>query len=62
MFLDHDARGIPPRWEPPRRAAGDRRRTNAATTLIVLVSAIALGAPIAGATLIEVVIAALRSG
>lgn len=61
MFLDHEQRAVPPRWEPPsRKDAEARRRENAAITLILLVSALGLFAPVAGGTIVGVILALLR--
>ena len=58
MFLDHEQRGIPPRWEPPRRKSAESKRAeNAAITLILLVSLFGLMAPVAGGTLVAMVLA-----
>lgn len=60
MFLDHEQRAVPPRWEPPSRKDSEaRRRENAAITLILLVSALGLFAPVAGGTIAGVILALL---
>jgi hypothetical protein len=61
MFVPPDQRSVPPPWEPPRRPSRDSKRCeNAAITLIILVSILALFAPIAGGTLVGVAAALLR--
>jgi hypothetical protein len=58
MFVPPEDRSIPPQWEPPRRPDPNaRRQENAAITLIILISILALFAPIAGGTLIAVALA-----
>ncbi|GJE48429.1 hypothetical protein GOFOIKOB_1459 [Methylobacterium tardum] len=58
MFVPPEDRSIPPQWEPPRRPDPNaRRQENAAITLIILVSILALFAPIAGGTLVGVAVA-----
>lgn len=58
MFVPPEQRSIPPRWEPPKRPSRDaKRRENAAVTLIILISVLALFAPVAGGTLIAVALA-----
>jgi hypothetical protein len=57
VFLDHEQRPVPPRWEPPRRKPDARRGENAAIMLILLVSLLGLMAPVAGGTLVAMVIA-----
>jgi len=58
MFVPPEDRSIPPRWEPPRKSSrGAKRGENAAVALIILISAMALLAPIAGGTLVGVVVA-----
>lgn len=57
MFLDHEQRPVPPRWEPPRRDPAARRGETAAITLILLVSLLGLLAPVAGGTLVAMVLA-----
>lgn len=55
MFVPPEDRSIPPRWELPRRPdPSAKRRENAAVTLIILISILALFAPIAGGTLLGV--------
>ncbi|WP_342108755.1 hypothetical protein [Methylobacterium sp. SI9] len=62
MFVPPEDRSIPPPWEPPRRPdPGARRQGNAAITLILLISILALFAPIAGGTLVGVVVALFGS-
>lgn len=58
MFVPPEDRSVPPQWEPPRRPDPNaKRQENAAITLIILVSVLALFAPIAGGTLVGVVVA-----
>jgi hypothetical protein len=58
MFVPPEDRSIPPQWEPPRRTDPNARRNeNAAVTLIILVSILALFAPIAGGTIVGVIVA-----
>jgi hypothetical protein len=58
MFVPPDQRAVPPRPEPPgRRDPEARRGENAAVALIILVSILALFAPIAGGTLVAVALA-----
>jgi hypothetical protein len=60
VFVPPEQRSIPPEWEPPRRPTPNaRRQENAAITIIILVSILALFAPIAGGTLIAVAVALL---
>lgn len=60
MFLDHEQRAVPPPWEPPgRKSDAARRGETAAITLILLISVLGLGAPIAGGTLVAMVLALL---
>jgi hypothetical protein len=62
MFVPPENRSIPPRWEPPRRPGPqDKRQDNAAIMLIVLISVLALFAPVAGGTLVGVVVALFGS-
>ncbi len=58
MFVPPEQRSIPPRWDPPKRPSQDTKRgENAAVILIILISMLALFAPIAGGTLIGVALA-----
>jgi len=58
MFVPPEDRSIPPQWEPPRKPSRDAKRgENAAITLIILISAMALLAPIAGGTLVGAAVA-----
>ncbi|GJD36638.1 hypothetical protein [Methylobacterium aerolatum] len=57
MFLDHEQRPIPPRWEPPGRKSAGRRGENAAITLILLISLLGFVTPVAGGTLVAMVMA-----
>lgn len=60
MLVPPEQRSIPPRWEAPKRPSIDaKRRENADVTLIILISALALFAPVAGGTLIAVALARL---
>lgn len=60
MFVPPEQRSIPPRWEPPRRANSEaKRKENAAVALIVMISFIALFAPIAGGTFVAAAMSAL---
>lgn len=62
MFVPPEDRSIPPRWEPPRRPDPHaKRHENAAVTLIILISVLALFAPIAGGTLVSLVVALFKS-
>lgn len=54
MFVPPDQRSVPPRWEPRRPPRSADRNGNAAITLIILISVLALFAPIAGGTIIGV--------
>lgn len=60
MFLDHEQRAVPPPWEPPSRKNEAKRKENAAIALILLVSVFGLLSPVAGGTLIAMVLALLR--
>ncbi len=58
MFVPPEQRSIPPQWDPPKRPSRDTKRgEDAAVILIVLISMLALFAPIAGGTLIGVAFA-----
>lgn len=58
MFVPPDQRSVPPPWEPPRKPSRDAKRAeNAAIALIILISILGLFAPIAGGTLVAVVVA-----
>jgi uncharacterized iron-regulated membrane protein len=60
VFLDHEQRAIPPRWEPPSRKSPQARRgENAAITLIILVSLFGILTPVAGGSLVAMVLALL---
>jgi hypothetical protein len=62
MFVPPEDRSIPPPWEPPRRSdPRAKRQENAAITLIILISVLALFAPIAGGTLVGVIVALFGS-
>ncbi|MCJ2088097.1 hypothetical protein MKK88_19225 [Methylobacterium sp. E-005] len=62
MFVPPEDRSIPPPWKPPRRPDPQaRRQENAAITLIILISVLALFAPIAGGTLVGLVVALFGS-
>jgi hypothetical protein len=62
MFVPPENRSIPPQWEPPRRPGPQgKRQDNAAIMLIVLISVLALFAPVAGGTLVGVVVALFGS-
>lgn len=58
VFLDHEQRAVPPPWEPPSRKRPEaRQKENAAIALILLVSALGLFAPVAGGTIVGVILA-----
>lgn len=60
VFLDHEQRAVPPPWEPPSGKKSEaRRRENAAIALILLVSVLGLFAPVAGGTIVGLVLALL---
>jgi hypothetical protein len=61
VFVAPEQRSTPPQWEPtpPRPDPNAKRHENAAVILIILISIMALFAPIAGGTLFAVAIAVL---
>jgi hypothetical protein len=60
MFVPPEQRSIPPRWQPRRPNPDAKRHENAAISLIILISVLALFAPIAGGTLVGVAVALFR--
>ncbi|MGH1570247.1 hypothetical protein ACRAWG_05775 [Methylobacterium sp. P31] len=60
MFVPPEQRSIPPHWESRRPNPDAKRHENAAITLIILISVLALFAPIAGGTLFGVAFALFR--
>lgn len=59
MYLDRDAWPPPPPWQPPREPPRDRRG-GAAVWIIVAVLFLTFLSPMAGATVIDAIIALVR--
>lgn len=60
VFVPPDQRSVPPPWDPKRRPDPDaKRHENAAVIFIVLISIMALFAPIAGGTFVAAAMSAL---